>query len=182
MNGTLAFTSNVDVLSKSIQLEDGEHETNVLHASSIINIKPNDILALARAFLSISSMSHKKLQKLCYYAKAWYLALYGKNIINEQFEAWVHGAVQPTLYQYYKHYGFSDIPQISDISNIPEEFLSFAKEVYEAYGHLSGDDLERINHRESPWKEARGSLQPWEACSNTISEQTMMLYYRERLG
>ena len=39
------------------------------------------VLLLARAFLSIDSMTHKKLQKLCFYAKAWYLALYDENII-----------------------------------------------------------------------------------------------------
>ena len=69
--------------------------------------KRGDIFDLAEAFLSISSMTHKKLQKLCYYAKAWYLALYDENIVSEPFEAWVHGAVQPELYQKYKSYGFS---------------------------------------------------------------------------
>lgn len=58
-----------------------------------------DIFDLAKAFLYISSMTNKKLQKLCFYAKAWYLALYDENLISEPFEAWVHGAVQPSLYQ-----------------------------------------------------------------------------------
>ena len=49
-----------------------------------------DIFDLADAFLSIESMTHKKLQKLCYYAKAWYLALYDENLVTEEFEAWVH--------------------------------------------------------------------------------------------
>ena len=131
--------------------------------------------------MSISSMSHKKLQKLCYYAKAWYLAIYDTNIITEQFEAWVHGAVQPELYQKYREYGYSDIPKEEDTSSIPEEFLSFAKEVYSAYGHLTGDELERINHLELPWQEARGKKEPWELCRNTISENIMREYYRERL-
>ena len=137
-----------------------------------------DIFDLADAFLSISSMTHKKLQKLCYYAKAWYLALYDENLIPESFEAWVHGAVQPDLYQKYKAYGFNYIPQVFDTSNIPEEFLSFAREIYESYGDLDGDELERINHREDPWINARGELKPWQNCDNTISEDDMKAYYR----
>ena len=33
--------------------------------------KYGDVFDLADAFLCIDSMTHKKLQKLCYYAKAW---------------------------------------------------------------------------------------------------------------
>lgn len=67
------------------------------------------IFDMAEAFLSIESMTHMKLQKLCYYAKAWYLAIYGENIITEPFEAWVSGAVQPLLYHKYKIYGLGYI-------------------------------------------------------------------------
>ena len=137
-----------------------------------------DIFTLARAFLSISEMSNKKLQKLCYYAKAWYLALYDVNLIQEQFEAWTHGAVQPELYRKYKEYGFENIQKCDDTSDIPEEFISFANEIYDSYGHLTGNELEYINHREEPWIKARGNCKPWESCSNRITEEDMRSYYR----
>ena len=82
--------------------------------------KYGDIFDLADAFLCINSMTHKKLQKLCYYAKAWYLAINDTNIIKEPFEAWVHGAVQPALYQKYKVYGFGYIPLNNKEADIPE--------------------------------------------------------------
>jgi len=137
-----------------------------------------DIFDMASAFLSIESMSHKKLQKLCFYAKAWYLALYNINIINEPFEAWVHGAVQPDLYQKYKIYGFSYIPQVLDTSGIPEEFLSFARDIYDSYGELDGDELEKLNHSEAPWINARHGLKPWQNSNEIISEDDMKAYYR----
>ena len=34
------------------------------------------IYEVAKYFLSLDDMTHKKLQKLCYYAQAWFLALY----------------------------------------------------------------------------------------------------------
>lgn len=139
---------------------------------------PNDIYALAKAFLSISSMTNKKLQKLCYYAKAWYLAIYDTNIISEDFQAWVHGAVQPGLYYKYKEYGFNSIPKIENTNSIPEEFISFANEIYSSYGHLSGDQLEVLNHQEDPWINARKGCEPWENCNSIISETDMKDFYR----
>lgn len=153
----------------------GESAFNIFHSN---NTEPQDVFTLAKAFLNISSMTNKKLQKLCYYAKAWYLALNDENLISEDFEAWVHGAVQPALYQRYRDYGFSKIPKINDDSMLPETFKSFAKEIYDAYGHLSGDELEKLNHSELPWIKARGACEPWETCTNVISEDDMKHYYR----
>lgn len=141
--------------------------------------KYGDVFDLANCFLSIESMTHKKLQKMCYYAKAWYLAINDYNIIEEPFEAWVHGAVQPELYQKYRGYGFQMIPMYCEMDKtLPEEFVSFSKEVYKAYGDLSGDELEKLNHQEMPWKNARGNLKPWESCNKVISENDMKEYYR----
>lgn len=152
-------------------------ENSTATESSIVKCT-GDIFDLADAFLSIASMTHKKLQKLCFYAKAWYLALYDTNIITENFEAWVHGAVQPDLYQKYKIYGFGFIPKVDDTFYIPEEFLSFAREIYASYGELDGNDLERLNHSEMPWLKARGELKPWQGCNVVISENDMKEYYR----
>lgn len=136
------------------------------------------IFVMAEAFLNIDSMTHKKLQKLCYYAKAWYLAMYDTNIVNESFEAWIHGAVQPDLYQKYKIYGFEQIPRQINKSEIPEEFISFSNEIYNVYGQLTGDELEKLNHTEGPWIKARGNLKPWQSGNNIIDEEDMKTYYR----
>lgn len=141
-----------------------------------------DVFDLARAFLSIAPMTDKKLQKLCYYAKAWYLALTDENLIEEQFEAWVHGAVQPKLYQMYRTYGFAVIPQNQlGMETIPEGLLSFAHEVYAAYGDLTGDQLEQLNHSEMPWIKARQGLMPWQPSNKIIEERDMKEYYRSLL-
>ena len=140
--------------------------------------RSGDIFDLANAFLSIESMTHKKLQKLCFYAKAWYLALYDENLISEPFEAWVHGAVQPDLYQKYKPYGFNFIPRVLDTRDIPEEFLDFSRQIYSSYGDLDGDALEHLNHTEMPWLNARGDLKAWQSCERVISEEDMKEYYR----
>ncbi len=181
MNNTNNFTFSVSN-NDNYQNSSITNETdNVDKYDFSNNYKPADIFALAKAFLSIDEMTNKKLQKLCYYAKAWYLALYDKNLISEQFQAWVHGAVQPALYQKYRDYGYNEIPKYTHSELLPEEFVSFAHEIYNSYGHLSGDQLEQINHQEDPWINARKECEPWENSSNEISEEDMKQFFRKMI-
>lgn len=166
------FSFNNDNMN-NLEIENSSTDGNVIHYFG-------DVFDLANAFLSIDSMTHKKLQKLCYYAKAWYLAINDTNLIDEPFEAWVHGAVQPKLYQEYRTYGFDVIPMLcGSTESLPEEFLNFSREIYQAYGELDGDELERLNHQEEPWIKARKDLKPWQNCNTIISEEDMKQYYRK---
>lgn len=140
-----------------------------------------NIFDLANCFLSIQSMTNKKLQKLCYYAQAWHLALTGSPLVNNRFEAWIHGPVCPELYTKYRSYGYKDIPkQLGDGLSISEEIKAYADMTFEAYGHLTENDLEKISHTETPWLEARNGLEPWVNCSKEISWDSMKQYYREQ--
>lgn len=40
-------------------------------------------------------ITNKRLQKLLYYVKAWGLVYFEDGIVNDDFEAWVHGPVVP---------------------------------------------------------------------------------------
>lgn len=53
-------------------------------------IKEYSSFSIADWFLSHVTCNHKKLQKLCYYARAWSLALRRQRIISGDFEAWAH--------------------------------------------------------------------------------------------
>lgn len=181
MEPNIRFIPTTNIINSKNRVTVEPVKDNILQYNFTNINKSNDIFALAKAFLTISQMTHKKLQKLCYYAKAWYLALYDRNLISEQFQAWVHGAVQPALYQKYKSYRYGDIPIFTNIIELPEEFLSFANEIYSSYGHLSGDELERINHQEEPWIKARGNCKPWENCCEIISEDDMKNFYRKMM-
>jgi hypothetical protein len=63
------------------------------------------ILDIACWFLHKEAMSHRKLQKLCYYAQAWFFTLENIRLTDAIFEAWIHGPVSPSLYQHFKKYG-----------------------------------------------------------------------------
>jgi uncharacterized phage-associated protein len=69
------------------------------------------------------TVSHKKLQKLLYYVEAWNLVHLDSPLLDEDFEAWVHGPVVPELYHVLKEFGFNDIKVVND------EFDTVDKEV-----------------------------------------------------
>jgi len=127
-----------------------------------------------------SYLSNLKLQKLVYYAQAWYLAIYEQPLFDEDFEAWIHGPVIPALYQKYKSFGWK--PILKDIEPPPfsQEIQDFLKELTEVYFGSDAFELEQMTHREDPWIKARGNL-PLDVPSNAIiSKESMRNYYKNR--
>lgn len=141
-----------------------------------------DVREIAQYFLYKSSMSHKKLEKLCYYAQAWYLANYGEPLMQNRFEAWVHGPVSPDLYIQYKEWGWIDIPKLEQCPEMTSKEKFLLDEVFKVYGNYTADELEALTHNELPWKEARKGCSPSEYSRNPISMKSMRDYYGERIN
>lgn len=141
-----------------------------------------DIRTIADYFLWKSSMSHKKLEKLCYYAQAWYLANYGEPLMPNRFEAWVHGPVSPDLYSVYRGWGWADIPKMPIEPMLDPKEKELLDNVYNVYGNYTADELEVMTHKEYPWQNARGHCSPTEYSRNPISMKDMKRYYGERIG
>lgn len=142
----------------------------------------NNIFDVARWFLDKEPMTHKKLQKLCYYAQAWsYLLLPGGKLKEEPFEAWVHGPVNRELWDCCKNYGYAEIAA----DNLPEgaqpitdaAVISFLEDVYATYGRFSGYQLENLTHREEPWQKARRGYDEFEPSREQIKPADMCAYY-----
>ncbi|MDO4166986.1 MAG: DUF4065 domain-containing protein [Eubacteriales bacterium] len=141
------------------------------------------IYDVAKYLLSKEPMSHKKLQKMCYYAQAWYLANYKERLVPNRFEAWVHGPVSPDLYNRYRDWGWENIPIYRDKIDFEDrQTASFLDEVYKVYGDYDADELEKITHREEPWKNARRGIPAGVYSRNPILLSDMRDYYGERIG
>ena len=137
------------------------------------------VFEIADWFLSKDDMTHKKLQKLCYYAQAWCYALKGYRLEDTDFQAWVHGPVSPALWERFKSFGYDVIHMSCDKNfNINDEDLNLLEDVWDTYGEDSGNALEMLTHRELPWIEARRGYEPDERCSVVISPETMTSFYR----
>lgn len=135
------------------------------------------IFEISNWFLTKERLTPKKLQKLCYYAQAWNLALNKKKIIDCDFEAWVHGPVCNELYQEYKKYGWTPITKRVDTNITNPKDLELLESVWLTYGGYDGQQLESLTHQEDPWKNARRGLEPLESSNNKISERDMEDYY-----
>jgi uncharacterized phage-associated protein len=122
-------------------------------------------------------ITNLKLQKLVYYAHAWYIALNKEKLFAEPIEAWVHGPVIPSVYRRFKQYGWNPISFQPDDVNLTPEITDFLHEIMDAYGGYTGYELEKMTHSETPWKNARGNLAPDEASNNIISNDDLISYY-----
>ena len=136
-------------------------------------------------------VSHKKLQKLIYYVEAWHLVHLETPLIEENFEAWVHGPVVPQLYQTLKTFDFNDLEIVNDEfdtmdeeiqsiiskNNLTENQLELIYSVLNKYSGLSSLDLELLSHNETPWIEAREGFAPHQPCNNIILKSRMKEFY-----
>ena len=138
------------------------------------------IYDIANWFLLKTDMTHKKLQKLCYYAQAWCYAINDYRLIDTDFQAWVHGPVSPALWEKFKGFGYDTIRYCGDgdkISIKPED-VSLLERVWETYGDRTGNALEALSHKETPWIETRKGYAEDEKCTKVISPELMRDYYR----
>lgn len=148
------------------------------------------VFDIANWFLrNIKDITNKKLQKLVYYAYSWHLVFNNESandlsvrLFNSKFEAWVHGAVVPELYDKYKQYGSGILPSNNDkLPPFSADEIDVLNQVVEIYGNYNGNELESINHQESPWLNARKGLTTYEPSHVIISDVDIYNCYSERL-
>jgi uncharacterized phage-associated protein len=129
-------------------------------------------------------INHKKLQKLCYYAQAWSLAVNEKKLYNESIEAWVNWPVIPSIWHEYKVYWYSDIWSVDgdfDKETFTKKELAVLNWVYKIYWKCDSDYLVWLTHQEEPWLEARGELLGSDVSNKKISPKTMQSFYSKQL-
>lgn len=145
------------------------------------------IYNIADWFLVHETMTHKKLQKMLYLSYGYYLASYNENkdnitdeLFENDFEAWVHGPVSPTIYNVYREAGYNSISK-TKVSPciISDKASKILYAVLEKYKKNDGDDLESLTHTQKPWLNARGELDTIEPCSNRITTEDIFEYFKE---
>ena len=119
-----------------------------------------------------------KLQKLCYYAQGYFLALDNKQLFEEDFQAWQHGPVIPSLYTKYKDYQWRQITEAVDEHVDVSERL---RTIVHAYGRYDGAALSTMTHRESPWLNAREGVPETDGSSEVIPKESMRVFFAEKI-
>jgi uncharacterized phage-associated protein len=128
------------------------------------------------------AITHLKLQKLVYYAQAWYSVIKGQPLFNEKIEAWKHGPVSPDLYYKYKDHGYNIIPRVTEEEPLSNGVKRVLDDVWTAYGSFSGSYLEQLTHSEDPWQNAIGPLNGPFYMNNEITVESMRTFYSRFKG
>ena len=127
-------------------------------------------------------VSNLKLQKLLYYAQAWYLALYDEPLFGDPLQAWVHGPVVPSVYRRYKDWAWKPIEENPEMPSLEPQVQKHLVEVMGVYGTMTAYGLELLTHDEEPWRNARGALAVDEPSTSVISLDDMKRFYRLQLN
>ena len=139
-----------------------------------------DVAAYIRS-RSGPGLTAKKLQKLCFYSKAWSLAQTGDPLFPEQFQAWADGPVSRELFSthrgcWYMPHGWSP----GDPSHITDAQRKMLDAVMEAYQSMSGDQMGEMTHREAPWLDARGETPPGASSDGLIQDGAIKRFYTKQ--
>ncbi len=126
------------------------------------------------------SLSNLKLQKLCYYAQGYHLALRDKPLFSDEIQAWEHGPVIPSLYRAYRQFGAGPIPRprnFDPIAALDADTRDILAEVNEVFGQFSASKLRNMTHAEPPWLSAYQ-----QGPSTAISHEAMRNYFSTLLA
>lgn len=124
-------------------------------------------------------ITNLKLQKLLYYAQAWYLAEKDKPIFSEDFQAWISGPVLPSQYHRFKKYEWRPILEedLKIAINNPS-IINHLDEVVDCFGVETAASLEKMTHNELPWQEARTGIPKEMSSNNIIKKESVDLFYK----
>lgn len=127
--------------------------------------------------LKNKELTEIQIQKLTYYAYAWYIVKHNNlKLFEEAPEAWMHGPVFRSLYHSMKKESFYKDEVEGDIE---DDVRSFLDVIYQIYGKYSGNELENMTHSELPWQNARkkANVKPHERSTEKITDEDIITCY-----
>lgn len=164
-----------------------KYSTDILSGQDItfLNMAITNLDAIVDYFIYVANdtgsyISNLKLQKLVYYAQAWHLGIHDTPLFDEDFEAWVHGRVIPSLFYKNEEFGAKPILKEVEQPKFKLELEEFLEEITEVYFICDGYELELMATREDPWIFARKGLERHEPSHAIISKHSMRIFYKER--
>lgn len=98
----------------------------------------------------------EKQHKLLYYCQGHHLAAFGEPLFVETISAWDMGPVVGEVW-YAERNGSAPS---GDLAQLSEAQLNTIGYVISRYGALTGADLERLTHSETPWRDANRNRLP----------------------
>lgn len=127
------------------------------------------------------NITHLKLQKLIYYAQAWWLANFNRALFDEDMEAWAHGPVTPSIWRKYRESRWDPLFLSDGAEMPPSDIQEFLAVVWDKYGEFSAKKLEQMTHNDAPWRDVRGGLPPEAKCTEVIPMEAIRDFYAKKI-
>lgn len=136
-------------------------------------------------------ISPMKLQKLVFFLHADFLVKHGRALIKQEFEAWDHGPVIPSLYAEFKRFKNKAITTraeafdplqaatITAACDLDADDLRLVRELYDFYKKLSAFELSRRSHDfDGVWRQARSLFSNGLNMSRRVSNDLIVAHHR----
>ena len=130
-------------------------------------------------------ITHLALQKMLYYAQAFFHAIFHIDLFTDDCEAWVYGPVYPYIYDKYKGNDKYSLIECTEedfgyaSNHLTMNEITFLNAISSAFGKYSGSVLIKMTHNERPWQNTRGCLRPKDHCRTVISKEEINTYFDE---
>jgi uncharacterized phage-associated protein len=122
-----------------------------------------------------------KLNALLYYAEAWSLAVFERELLDEELQACDHGPLFPSLWAKLNSKGWNRLAA-NDLEDcaipLDEDMRGLLDDVWQAYGEFNHTELIRKIKQDEPWKMARRGLQDWDLDKRRIDKQNLATFYK----
>lgn len=130
-------------------------------------------------------ISTMKLQKLCYMAQGWSLAITDEPLFSEDFEAWKNGPVNYRLFNQHRGMFLVDAWSSGDPSALDPKQLAILYGAIKNYGALNGSQLGDLTHQPgTPWSRARANAGVGNGArtQQTIPKDDIRAHFKRLLG
>lgn len=156
------------------------------HLKNLFSVSDKMLRVISYVFEKLEEVTPLMLQKLLYFIQGVSYALNKKPMFYENCQAWVHGPVFPEVYDIFRDFKYNPIEDARFIifegteDELTEEERRVIDLVANTFGEYGGKVLERITHREIPWKRARKGYGDNIPSSELISMESIEAYYVEK--
>lgn len=152
---------------------------------NLFTVSQKMLMVISYVFESLEEVTPLMLQKLLYFIQGVYYTLYGTPIFMEDCEAWVHGPVYRKVYDLFKDFKYNPIEDDRFVllkgksCELTEEERHAVDLVVNTFGIYGGKVLERITHKEEPWKAAREGLLQSASSREEVPKEAIRRYFEK---
>lgn len=153
---------------------------------TLFSVSDKMLRVISYVFERLEEVTPLMLQKLLYFIQGESYALHGKPMFDENCQAWVHGPVYPEVYDMFRDFKYNPIEDArfaifeGKEDELTDEERRVIDLVVHTFGEYGGKVLERITHKETPWKLARSGYADDIPSHEPIPMESIEAYYTEK--